>query len=416
MGRVREDDIRSDLEKLPTGSEAYDQAYEEAMKRIRQQGTDGKKLAEQVLAWITYGKRPLHVVELQHALAVEGHRLSLKETRIPHVQDMVSVCCGLVTVDEESNIIRLVHYTTQEYFQRTQQDLFPHAEAEITMICCTYLSFSVFETGYCQTNNEFEHRLKVNPLYNYAAHHWGHHARRALTLSQEVIDFLEHKLKVEAASQALMAVKRWNSNLYDSQRFPKHMLGIHLVAYFGAQNPMKAILGSQHPDSKDDDGQTPLSRAAEAGHEAVVKLLLETGQVEVDSKDRYGQTPLWWAVQAGHEAVVKLLLETGQVEVDSKDDVFGQTPLSRAAQAGHEAVVKLLLETGQVEVDSKDRYGQTPLWWAARAGHEAVVKLLLETGQVEVDSKDDVFGQTPLSWAANSGHEAVVKLLQLHIK
>jgi ankyrin repeat domain-containing protein 50 len=105
-----------------------------------------------------------------------------------------------------------------------------------------------------------------------------------------------------------------------------------------------------------------------------VKLLLETGKVDVDSKDtNNGRTPLWWAAENGHEAVVKLLLET--MDVDSKD-TDGQTPLSWAAERGHEAVVKLLLETGKMDVDSKAKYGQTPLSWAAQNGHEAVVKLL----------------------------------------
>jgi ankyrin repeat protein len=63
--------------------------------------------------------------------------------------------------------------------------------------------------------------------------------------------------------------------------------------------------------------------------------------------------------------VVKLLLETGKVDVDSKDNNYGRTPLSWAAENGHEAVVKLLLETGKVDVDSKDNYGRTPLSWAA---------------------------------------------------
>ena len=33
------------------------------------------------------------------------------------VEDILSVCAGLVTINEESNVIRLVYYTTQEYFK-----------------------------------------------------------------------------------------------------------------------------------------------------------------------------------------------------------------------------------------------------------------------------------------------------------
>ena len=50
-------------------------------------------------------------------------RPKLDEENLPEIEDMVSVCAGLVTIDEESNIIRLVHYTTQEYFERTQEPL-----------------------------------------------------------------------------------------------------------------------------------------------------------------------------------------------------------------------------------------------------------------------------------------------------
>jgi ankyrin repeat protein len=39
-------------------------------------------------------------------------------------------------------------------------------------------------------------------------------------------------------------------------------------------------IGKVDPDAKDQDGQTPLSRAAEAGAEAMVKLLSATGQVQ----------------------------------------------------------------------------------------------------------------------------------------
>jgi ankyrin repeat protein len=52
-------------------------------------------------------------------------------------------------------------------------------------------------------------------------------------------------------------------------------------------------------------------RAAVAGQEAVVKLLLEKG-ADLESKDsKWGLTSLFWAILRGYEAVAKLLLENG---------------------------------------------------------------------------------------------------------
>ena len=61
---------------------------------------------------------------------------------------------------------------------------------------------------------------------------------------------------------------------------------------------------------------TPIWRAAEKGHEAVVKLLLEKG-ADVEYKDGNGQTPLLWV---RNEAVMKLQLEKG-ADMKSKDGV-----------------------------------------------------------------------------------------------
>jgi len=167
--------------------------------------------------------------------------------------------------------------------------------------------------------------------------------------------------------------------------------------------------GKVDVDSNDYYRRMPLVWAAMKGHEAVVKLLLETGKMDVDWKYGHnGRTPLLLAARNGHEAVVKLLLETGKVDVDS-DDGHGRTPLSWAAGNGHEAVMKLLLETGKVGVGGYS--GRTPLWWAAQNGHEVAVKLLLETGKVDVDRMDGYYRRTPLWWAVVNGHEAVVKLL-----
>jgi hypothetical protein len=120
------------------------------MKRIEGQAKDQEELAKQVLSWITCAMRPLTTSELRHALAVEVGQAELDKENLPEIEDMVSVCAGLVTIDGESNVIRLVHYTTQEYFERTQKDWFPNAEESITTSCVTYLSFSALTEALVQ--------------------------------------------------------------------------------------------------------------------------------------------------------------------------------------------------------------------------------------------------------------------------
>ena len=406
MGKRSAKALKTALKELHTGSGAYHYAYEDAMKRIKGQVADQEELAMQVLAWITCAKRPLTTLELQHALAVEIDESELDEENLPQIEDMVSTCAGLVTVDKESDIIRLVHHTTQEYFRRTQQHWFPDAELDIATTCVTYLSFDVFSSGFCPTDSEFEERLRSNPLYDYAAHNWGVHSRQIPGRNQAIIDFLTDAAKIEAASQALMAVKSLWLRQY-SQYVPKHTTGPHLVAYFGIHEAVRGYTQDwHHVDLKDSYRRTPLSYAAENGHKAVVQLLLDKGADLEANED--GQTPLLWAVEEGLEAVVRLLLDKG-ANLEAKDE-DGQTPISSAAKQGHETVVRLLLDKG-AGLETKDGiFNQTPLFWAAEEGHEAVVQLLLDKG-ADLEAKDKPCGQTPLSRAAQQGREVVIRLL-----
>src|ERR1700760_3640296 len=97
---------------------AYDEAYNDTIRRIEAQLPGRSALAKRAISWISYAKRPLTTGELCHALAVELGEDNLDKDNIPSIEDIVSACAGLVIIDQESNIIRLVHYTAQEYFER----------------------------------------------------------------------------------------------------------------------------------------------------------------------------------------------------------------------------------------------------------------------------------------------------------
>jgi len=128
-------DIKQALQGLAKGLDGLDETYKQAMERIESQGMRSRQLAKQIMAWIIHARRPLSTVELRHALAVRPPIKKLNEDYLPAVKVLRSVCAGLVTIDEMSNTIRLVHYTTQEYFERTETNWFPDAEIDVAMTC-----------------------------------------------------------------------------------------------------------------------------------------------------------------------------------------------------------------------------------------------------------------------------------------
>jgi hypothetical protein len=114
-------DVKSAIRNLPQGSSAYDVAYHDAMERIFAQGTGPSEMAGKALAWILCAHRPLRTIELLHALAVEPGDTEIDEDNILETEQLLTICAGLVTIDEQSNNVRFVHYTTQEYLQRTRR-------------------------------------------------------------------------------------------------------------------------------------------------------------------------------------------------------------------------------------------------------------------------------------------------------
>ncbi|KAK4248983.1 hypothetical protein C7999DRAFT_39836 [Corynascus novoguineensis] len=276
-------------ERLPRQARVHITGIRKGHKRVCEEPNSdprspAARLAREVPLWIACSKRRLGLAELQHALAIKPRDSGLKLENIPQEKHLVSVCAGLVIIDK----------TTQEYLEGARAQWFPNADNEITKVSVTYLAFDVFKSGRCSTGPDLEKRLEIYRLYDYAARYWGHHARDVHNLDPLVTAFLKELSKVEASSQILLGL---SSTL---------TTGLHLAAYFGVDEAIRALLCQYDRDWRDGYYRTPLSWAAQNGHEVAVRLLLAEGADPI-SKDSSGLTPLMRAKQGKHEAIVRLL-------------------------------------------------------------------------------------------------------------
>ena len=100
-------------------------------------------------------------------------------------------------------------------------------------------------------------------------------------------------------------------------------------------------------------------------------MLLEREEVNPDRADtKHVRTPISWAAENGHEGVVKMLLKRQEVNPDQADTTYGQKPIALAAEDGHEGAVNMLLEREEANVNQVvTGSGSTLLsWMASRQG------------------------------------------------
>ena len=97
--------IRDALGSLPT---TVNSTYSETMARIESQSEEQVSLARSTLSWVTCAMRSLSLRELQCALAVVPDDTEFLEDGVTEIDVTLSVCCGLVTVDTKSHLVRLI--------------------------------------------------------------------------------------------------------------------------------------------------------------------------------------------------------------------------------------------------------------------------------------------------------------------
>ena len=171
-----------------------------------------------------------------------------------------------------------------------------------------------------------------------------------------------------ASRRAHPALKR--ANCAEIERYNGQLL---IAANTGNVEDMRRLLGAGADiESKDNSGETPLSRAAENGHLNVVQFLVNEASADVESKDVYQRIPLSYAAEYGHLEVAEFLVNEAdpKADVESKSD-SRRTPLSYAASNGELKVVKFLINETGADITSKNEEGKTALDVARREAQES---------------------------------------------
>lgn len=184
---------------------------------------------------------------------------------------------------------------------------------------------------------------------------------------------------------------------------------VHILAADGEHELLLQVLKckSALPDSRNKDGQTPLSLAVTNGHLPVVQALLNRSDVDASVTDSMSRTLLHMASLNGREAVVDLLMHWSGVDIDKKDKQ-GQTAFSLAAEYGQERVAMMMAK--KADLYARDFWGRVALHVASLNGHKNIVKILLNQPDVDVNILD-ARRWTPLCYAAGNGHASTIEVL-----
>ncbi|EXL66944.1 hypothetical protein FOPG_16911 [Fusarium oxysporum f. sp. conglutinans race 2 54008] len=379
--------IQEEIDKIPPD---LDDLYQQLLQRM-----DDTSL--KLVQWICFATRPLSLDELQWAMVLDDNNgphqpqpLQSYRDSYDHTCDyekrIKTLSCGLAEViASDAQAVQFIHQSVKDFFvekglstlhsmlqsvgtEASGTDVAGRVHYRMSRICIRYLS--VEEIGQ-SISDERADLTSEFPFLHYAATSWVVHTKQSGTRDVPEDDLLNY---FNWPSEEL--VQRWVRvyqmlNRYSDDCPSEGTSMIHLVSQYQLMEPLRVIL----------------RRANQAG-------------ADINARDGSGWTPLSWAAENGHEEVVRLLLGMDKADADPKVNGRGWALLTWAARNLWNAfakltIVKWLLVTGKADVSLKNNgWGWALLLWAARNLRKvlaklAVVRLLPATDKVDVDVKDD---------------------------
>ncbi|PGG97626.1 hypothetical protein AJ79_09136 [Helicocarpus griseus UAMH5409] len=419
------------LESLPR---SLDETY---VRMIANIDPDYANEVKTLLTWLCSSKRPMTVKEIIDVLAIELDTSSLnKARRMGSGDDILHICPGLVTIEENPNnlfpldlydefpIVRIAHFSVQEYLFSNRVDDRIHdfaleysmANATIAQMCLAYLLDPGLSKETLRSSD-----LRDLPLAGYAAVYCGEHL------------IVDEDPKSPANRLALwMIQERWNNfrnwtrsfgpwyflkdisddDDYASSRIPTPLIFASLLNLYGLVRGILDNFGDSLSESKHGINAevvlygTALTAALSKKHCRVAKLLINRG-IDVNKKLKYSpcSTALQLASRQGLQDIVELLISKG-ADVNAHDRVG--TALISACEGGYENIAKILINNG-ADVNIRALGGYDALIKASKSGHRDIVELLINQG-ADINFLES--GHTnALIAASESGHRDIVELL-----
>jgi hypothetical protein len=214
--------------------------YDAAIARIRAEPDQRDiEIALRALMWITFAREPLQAEVLLHALAVSADKTDIKESDLDDIQNVVSLCVGLASVDRKCGEIRLVHETTKEYLQKYFGD--EDGNGAIAKVCLRYFSFPAFSMGFKDVQSLKEHLDKYK-LSHYAVRYWFVHIREA-NLEEKLATAVLKTFEKQDTRDSVFQIAQYVKHTYRFwDYYPAGIQLLHLAAMHGLAVLCREIL------------------------------------------------------------------------------------------------------------------------------------------------------------------------------
>ncbi|CCT65374.1 related to ankyrin [Fusarium fujikuroi IMI 58289] len=448
-----ERDVKDALERLKDRAKhntnpkfnIVDQAYSDTLKRLREQNQKHCDLAFRVITWICCTGWSLPVDAVQHGLALREGDTMFHEDGMVDQQLMLSVCWGLVEISKGSGELRLVHYTTKDFFRHnlhmldeyflTRHSLNCHlpssTDAYLARQCLTCLSIGLprqhsggigkdsqprfrscdafkpsrlarlhLGRGSSLEQHDYEtlvDEIKRDPLYEYSAFNFVGHLKRLPRFDQTYINSIALLRRRGMFDQAVLVVLTLGDRKRGKIQVPKELSPCHLAALFGLIDLAKSQMERPNLDAIDDHGPADLVWAMECW--AFKFLFISKINMRSYSSE------LYLDIDSDRRRIVKALIASGANP--HMLGYEGNTPLHLAAISGDWDIVQMLLDRG-ADIRTSNENGHIPLVLAIRNQRRTAYMKLLELGTVDMCGENR---RTALVEAASVGDLTLVETL-----